>query len=90
MKKEKKIKEYLICLLEELSKGRSGEGCEFDDSQPVGQLGMDSIAFVNFCLAIEERYEVELDEDYVDILRFYTMGDLIHYLATGEKKIIGE
>lgn len=86
MGKESEIKEYLECLISELLKGRNDGAGMPEESALLGEMGFDSIAFVNFLVSVEEKYDVELDEEYSVILQSYTLGDLIGYLATGEKK----
>ncbi|MEV5892086.1 acyl carrier protein [Nonomuraea fuscirosea] len=44
-----------------------------DDADIIRELGMDSIQLINFLFMVEERFDVELDFDRLDIEGLYSV-----------------
>lgn len=42
-------------------------------------LGLDSLGVVELILAIEDEFDLEVDDDRAD--KFYTVGDILSYLT---------
>lgn len=42
-------------------------------------LGLDSFNVIELVMAIEEEFDLEVDDDHAD--KFYTVGDILSYLT---------
>ncbi|TNE92409.1 MAG: acyl carrier protein [Deltaproteobacteria bacterium] len=51
-----------------------------DDAKLVG-LGLDSVRLVDLMIAVEEEYDIELDEQDPALARVKTTRDLIDYVS---------
>ena len=68
-----KVKDLLV---EELSI----DGDEItEDSELVGDLGINSLELADLVLLCEEKFDIEIDED--SIHKFLTVGDIVEYLG---------
>lgn len=54
-------------------------GCLLDDvktdSKLVADLGMDSLDLIETCMAVEEEFEIEIDDEEAE--RYATVGDIM-------------
>jgi len=55
-----------------------------EDSRFIEDLGADSLDFVELVMAIEEEFDIEINENEVDKLS--TVGDAVNYV----KSVLGE
>lgn len=61
-------------------------GRDFDDitvSTAFDDMAMDSLEVVQMVMAIEEAFDIEIDDDDVDSLK--TIGDLVDYIEEKSK-----
>lgn len=61
-------------------------GRDFDDitlSTTFEDMAMDSLEVVQMVMAIEEAFDIEIDDDDVDALK--TIGDLVDYIEEKSK-----
>lgn len=58
-------------------------GCLLDDVKPesklVADLGMDSLDLIETCMAVEEEFEVMIDDEEAE--RYATVGDIMDLVA---------
>jgi len=50
-----------------------------EDSELVGDLGINSLELADLVLLCEEKFDIEIDED--SIHKFLTVGDIVDYLS---------
>ncbi|MBR3991784.1 MAG: acyl carrier protein [Clostridia bacterium] len=50
-----------------------------EDSELVGDLGINSLELADLVLLCEEKFGIEIDED--SIHKFLTVGDIVDYLS---------
>lgn len=48
---------------------------------PVRELGIGSLNLVRLLVALENAFDIEFDDEHVDLARFTTIGDLSRYIA---------
>lgn len=53
-------------------------------SIPINESGVDSIAFIELVVKIEQEFDVEIDDEDSDITNYNTIGDLLKVV---EKKL---
>ncbi|MCI8554838.1 MAG: HAD-IIIC family phosphatase [Clostridiales bacterium] len=69
-------REEILELLAEAMERDAAELAALPEDQPLGEWGLESIRFIRFVLAVEEKYQVEIsDSDLLDV-RFATLADL--------------
>ena len=53
----------------------------FDMEYNLKEIGIDSIEFINILIEIEERYQLEFDDEIFDLRDFITIMELIDYIV---------
>ena len=46
----------------------------------AGGLGMDSLGFLKFLTELEKEFQIQIDDDYWDMNRLKTVGEVICYI----------
>lgn len=72
----KKLKLILQDVIEEFAIDLS----KIEDSSILSDFGMNSIYFVLFVIQIEEGFEIEFEDEYLDMDHFSTFGDIVNYI----------
>ena len=72
----KKLKLILQDVIEEFAIDLS----KIEDSSILSDFGMNSIYFVLFVIQIEEGFEIEFEDEYLDRDPFSTFGDIVNYI----------
>ena len=50
-----------------------------DEARPLLECGLDSLDFASVLMALEDRYQVTIDETEIDRLR--TLGQIVDYIG---------
>lgn len=72
----KKLKLILQDVIEEFAIDLS----KIEDSSILSDFGMNSIYFVLFVIQIEEGFEIEFEDEYLDMDHFSTFDDIVNYI----------
>ena len=68
-------------LLAQIFKAMGTEPFEIIEDQQLLDLGFNSISFITFIVAVEEKYEVEFEDDYLDFARYNSLEELFDYIT---------
>jgi acyl carrier protein len=66
----------VVSLVEEVVPWQAGRRGIADSSSLAGELGIDSLGLVTLAFRIGEEFEIEIDEDDVDLAAIETVGDV--------------
>lgn len=53
---------------------------EYPESYDLDDLGMDSLEIVDFILALEQRFQVKIDEEMDSLFMRGTIGEIVDWL----------
>lgn len=74
------IREKLKLVLQDVIEEFAIDLNKIEDSSLLSDFGMDSIYFVLFVVQLEEGFEIEFDDEYLDMGQFSTFGDVVNYI----------
>ena len=79
------IKDYILSVLvDEFNLKIDTENVNRSTSLGDGGLNLESLSFVDLAFRLEDRYNIELPEDDMELIAGFDMGGLVDYL---EKKV---
>ena len=64
-------------LLKIIRKNGLGKGGEIKINSNLSEIGMDSMEFINLIVEIENYFNIELPDEYLQIKKIGTMGNLV-------------
>lgn len=53
---------------------------EINPDNGLSTLGLNSISFIKFVVAVEREYGIEFDDQYLDMESIKTFGNLVEYI----------
>lgn len=80
-------KDIIVRIIEVLKKHIESNGNvdEITDHSKISDLGINSISFIKFVVALESEFDIEFEDDSLDFNGFETIRDIANYV---EKKIV--
>jgi acyl carrier protein len=77
------VREFLLDFVDERLSVRGYSTSEVDDEFDLLVSGViDSLAFLEMTVALQERFEVEFDYEEIDPVQLSIVGPLCHYVSS--------
>jgi len=54
-----------------------GEDMEAMMDTPIDKSGITSLSFIKFIVAVEEQFDIEVDNQYLSLSQYETVGDFV-------------
>lgn len=61
-------------------------GKEILENSKLADLGINSMSFIKLVVGLEDKFDIEFDDDDLDVTRFKTVGDVAGYITDFQSK----
>lgn len=54
---------------------------EINEQDDLVRIGVDSLAFIKIIIALEKEFNIKIDDIYLDVGKFATVGQLVTFIS---------